>query len=86
MSESMALIRTVKMLTVEDHQSQLYKQKLEEYSDKVKSEPLKLGIATGLFYFVQYLMYGIGYIYALQCVSGTSACPISVTGSHYSTG
>jgi hypothetical protein len=82
----MALIRTVKMLTAEEQQSKLYRQKLDEYSDKVKNEPLKLGIATGLFYFVQYLMYGIGYIYALQCVIGTSACPISVTGSHYTSG
>jgi hypothetical protein len=47
---------------------------------------MKVGITTGLFYFIQYLMYGIGYMYAIQCVRGTSACPVSVTGSHYTMG
>ncbi len=74
------------MLTAEEHQSNLYRERLDDYCDKLKGEPCKLGVATGLFYFVQYLMYGIGYIYALQCVSGTSACPLSITGSHYSNG
>jgi hypothetical protein len=45
-----------------------------------------MGITTGLFYFIQYLMYGIGYMFAIQCVRGTSACPVNVTGSHYTMG
>ena len=47
---------------------------------------MKIGLTTGLFYFIQYLMYGIGFMYAIQCVRGTSACPVSVTGSHYTMG
>lgn len=45
-----------------------------------------MGLTTGLFYFLQYLMYGVGYMFAVQCVRGTSACPVSVTGSHYTMG
>ena len=31
-------------------------------------------------------MFGIGFFFGVQCVKGTSICPISVTGSHYSIG
>jgi hypothetical protein len=61
-------------------------EKLDEYKSKLSGWAFKMGLTTGLFYFIQYLMYGVGYIYAIQCVRGTSACPVSFTGSHYTLG
>jgi hypothetical protein len=45
-----------------------------------------MGLSTGLFYFIQYFMFGVGFMFGIQCVRGTSACPTSATGSHYSIG
>lgn len=57
-----------------------------EFAKKIESFPAKLGITTGLFYFIQYLIHAASYLYASQCIRGTSSCPISTTGGHYSIG
>jgi len=31
-------------------------------------------------------MFGVGYLLGIQCIRGTSACPVSVTGSNYTVG
>lgn len=80
------MIQTVKSLGAENFQESLYESSLNTYKEKVSVYPLKLSIATGLFYFIQYFMFGIGFLFGVQCVKGTSACPVSVTGSHYSVG
>lgn len=48
--------------------------------------PFKIALSTGLFYFVQFFMSGAGFLFGIQCIRGSSACPISVTGSHYTLG
>lgn len=45
-----------------------------------------MGLSTGLFYFIQYILIGAGYMIGIQCVRGTSICPVSVTGGHYTIG
>ena len=80
------MIQTVKSLGAENFQESLYENSLNIYKEKVSVYPLKLSIATGLFYFIQYFMFGIGFLFGVQCVKGTSACPVSVTGSNYSIG
>jgi hypothetical protein len=45
-----------------------------------------LGISTALFYFIQYFTFGAGFMIGIQCIKGSSVCPVDVTGSHYSLG
>lgn len=84
--EAVSLIKTVKMLQGEKYQEEIYEQRLNEYQESIKSYPFKLGISTGLFYFIQYFIFGVGFMFGIQCVRGTSACPVDTTGSHYSIG
>lgn len=74
------------MMGGEKFKSEKYEQILKEYADSIKSYPVKLGLSAALFYFVQYLIFGIGYLIGIQCVEGTSFCPVSATGSRYSIG
>lgn len=53
---------------------------------RIAKYPLQMGVATALFYFIQYFIFGVGFMFGIQCVRGTSACPVSVTGSLYSIG
>jgi ATP-binding cassette, subfamily B (MDR/TAP), member 1 len=84
--EATALIKTVKMLRCEKAQEATYNNRLEEYLRRMGKYPVRMGIATALFYFIQYFIFGVGFLFGIQCVRGTSACPVSVTGSLYSIG
>jgi ABC-type multidrug transport system fused ATPase/permease subunit len=85
-TEAVALIKTVKMLGAEKYQEGIYNECLKEFEKKMSPYPLKLGISTALFYFIQYFLIGVGFMYGIQCVKGTSACPVSITGSRYTVG
>ena len=84
--EALDMIQTVKSLGVQSFQETLYEKTLNIYKEKISVYPLKLSVATGLFYFLQYFMFGISFFFGVHCVKGTNVCPISVTGSHYSLG
>jgi ABC-type multidrug transport system fused ATPase/permease subunit len=85
-TEAVTLIKTVKMLGAEKYQEGIYNECLKEYEKKMSPYPLKSAISIALFYFIQYLLLGIGFMYGIQCVKGTSACPVSITGSRYTIG
>lgn len=74
------------MLGAEAHQEDKYNEGLKEYIEKTKSHPKKLGVSTGLFYFIQYFIMGLGFYFGIQCARGTYLCPVSMTGSHYTVG
>ena len=85
-AEAVTLIKTVKMLGAEAHQEEGYNEGLSEYVEKTRSHPMKVGVSTGLFYFIQYFIMGLGFYFGIHCARGTGLCPVSVTGSHYTVG
>lgn len=74
------------MLGGETFQDGKYNEGLNEYLEKIKSHPNKLGISIGLFYFIQYFIMALGFYFGIQCARGTSLCPVSITGAHYTVG
>jgi ABC-type multidrug transport system fused ATPase/permease subunit len=81
--ETTTMIKTVKMLNGEEKEVADYVTRLEKGEQELDSFSWKLGTSTGIFYLIQYLFFGLGSIMGIQCIRGTSFCPVSITGSRY---
>jgi ATP-binding cassette subfamily B (MDR/TAP) protein 1 len=85
-AQATTMIKTVKMLNGENFEAAKYYKNLDELAEKNKHFAKIGGISTGLFFFIQYCLFGVGFLYGTHCLTGTSSCPISITGSHYTPG
>ena len=84
--QALSSIKTVKSLNGELYEEEKYGRFLEVLKEKVPRYALYGGIATGLFFFIQYCAFSWGFYFGSHCVGGSHICSTTWTGSVYTPG
>ena len=74
------------MLNGQEYEYNKYKTALEYIAKKIPKYAFLGGIGSGVFYAVQFFAYSWAFWYGSHCSQATYMCPISVTGSRYTSG
>lgn len=82
----MTLIKTVKSFNAEEFELTKYDANLEIYSSKMEKILRELSVSTGLFYLINFMIFGVGYYFGFSCIKGDQLCSEAWTGGSYTKG